>query len=41
MFLPMAPEIEDPESDIALSALDTDFPQCSIFDIHLDNATDG
>lgn len=42
MFLPIAPEIEDPEPDMPPPpASATNSSKCRTFDIHLENATDG
>jgi hypothetical protein len=39
MFLPIAPEIEDPEPDMPPPAASSS--KCRSFDIQLDNTTDG
>ena len=42
MFLPIAPEIEDPEPDMLPPPIATSTSsKCRTIDIHLDNATDG
>lgn len=42
MFLPIAPEIEDPEPDMPPPpASTTTSSKCRTYDIHLDNTTDG
>lgn len=42
MFLPIAPEIEDPEPDMPPPQVSTSTSsKCRTFDIQLDNITDG
>jgi len=42
MFLPIAPEIEDPEPDMPPPPVATSTSsKCRTIDIHLDNVTDG
>lgn len=41
MFLPIAPEIEDPEPDMPPPQVTSNTSKCRIFDINLENSTDG
>lgn len=41
MFLPIAPEIEEPESDTSVAVCAAESVHCRTIDVHLDNATDG
>lgn len=41
MFLPIAPEIEDPEPDMPPPQVTSTTSKCRSFDIHLENSTDG
>lgn len=41
MFLPIAPEIEDPEPDMPPPPVSSSSSKCRTYDIHLDNITDG